>query len=240
MRIINKFITFVSASTILFAATAFSATQSDVNSAIKVKLLSIGLNVDSIKDTPMQGLKEVTTNRGIFYTSADGKYFIAGRLFDLNNDMANLTDLAMNEFRVEGIANFKDSMIVYPAKNEKYKVTVFTDTTCGYCRKLHSQMSEYNDLGITIQYLAFPRGGINSRSFYDIQSVWCAKDQQKAMTEAKSGDNVKPTQCDAPIAAQYNLGQASGVNGTPAIVLADGSMIPGYKPPKQLLELLAQ
>jgi len=241
MRIMKKLITLVSAMSILLASSAaFSATQTDVDAAIKLKLLSIGLEAQNIKDTPMSGLKEVTTNRGIFYVSADGKYFIAGRLFDLNNDMQNLTDLAMNQFRVEGIANFKDSMIVYPAKNEKYKITVFTDTTCGYCRKLHSQMSEYNDLGITVQYLAFPRGGINSKSFYDIQSVWCAADQQKAMTEAKSGDNVKSAQCSAPIEAQYNLGQASGVNGTPAIVLDDGTMIPGYKPPTDLIELLVQ
>jgi thiol:disulfide interchange protein DsbC len=237
----KKIITFISATSILLASTAaFSATQNDVDVAVKQKLLTIGLTANAIKDTPMKGLKEVTTDRGIFYISDDGKYFIAGRLFDLNNDMANLTDLAMNEFRVDGVASFKDSMIVYPAKNEKYKITVFTDTTCGYCRKLHAQMSEYNDLGITVQYLAFPRGGINSKSFYDIQSVWCAADQRKAMTDAKSGDAVASTSCSAPIEAQYNLGQASGVNGTPAIVLADGSMIPGYKPPADLLQLLAQ
>ena len=241
MRIMKKIITLVSAMSILLASSAtFSATQTDADAAVKQKLISIGLTASAIKDTPMKGLKEVTTNRGIFYVSADGKYFIAGRLFDLNNDMANLTDLAMNEFRLEGIASFKDSMIVYPAKDEKYKITVFTDTTCGYCRKLHAQMSEYNNLGITVQYLAFPRGGLNSRSFYDIQSVWCSDDQHKAMTEAKSGDSVKSTQCSAPIAAQYNLGQASGVNGTPAIVLADGTMIPGYKPPSDLVQILAQ
>jgi thiol:disulfide interchange protein DsbC len=60
------------------------------------------------------------------------------------------------------------------------------------------------------------------------------------MTESKSGNNVKSAQCSAPIEAQYNLGQASGVNGTPAIVLDDGSMIPGYKPPSELLNILAQ
>jgi thiol:disulfide interchange protein DsbC len=241
MRIMKKLITLLSASSILLASSAaFSATPDDTDTAVKNKLLSIGLTASTIKDTPMKGLKEVTTNRGIFYVSADGQFFIAGRLFDLDNQMENLTDLAMNQFRVEGIANFKDSMIVYPAKNEKYKITVFTDTTCGYCRKLHAQMSEYNDLGITVQYLAFPRGGINSKSFYDIQSVWCAADQHKAMTESKNGNSVKSAQCGAPIEAQYNLGQASGVNGTPAIVLDDGTMIPGYKPPIDLIEVLVQ
>ncbi|MBU2919220.1 MAG: thiol:disulfide interchange protein DsbC [Psychrosphaera sp.] len=235
----KKLITFLSAASILLASSsAFSA--ADSNAAIKSKLLNLGLEASKIIDSPMPGLKEVTTNRGIFYTSADGQFFIAGRLFDINNGMKNLTENAMNELRINGVESFKDSMIVYPAKNEKYKITVFTDTTCGYCRKLHGQMSEYNDLGITVQYLAFPRGGLNSRSFYDIQSVWCADDQQKAMTASKNGESVKPANCSAPISAHYELGQAAGVNGTPAIVLDDGTMIPGYKPPSDLIQLLAQ
>jgi thiol:disulfide interchange protein DsbC len=239
MYLMKKLITFLSAASILLASSsAFSA--ADSNAAIKSKLLNLGLEASKIIDSPMPGLKEVTTNRGIFYTSADGQFFIAGRLFDINNGMKNLTENAMNELRINGVESFKDSMIVYPAKNEKYKITVFTDTTCGYCRKLHGQMSEYNDLGITVQYLAFPRGGLNSRSFYDIQSVWCADDQQKAMTASKNGESVKPANCSAPISAHYELGQAAGVNGTPAIVLDDGTMIPGYKPPSDLIQLLAQ
>ena len=238
MYLMKKLITFLSAASILLASSsAFSA--ADSNAAIKSKLLNLGLEASKIIDSPMPGLKEVTTNRGIFYTSADGQFFIAGRLFDINNGMKNLTENAMNELRINGVESFKDSMIVYPAKNEKYKITVFTDTTCGYCRKLHGQMSEYNDLGITVQYLAFPRGGLNSRSFYDIQSVWCADDQQKAMTASKNGESVKPANCSAPISAHYELGQAAGVNGTPAIVLDDGTMIPGYKPPSDLIQLLA-
>ena len=237
MYLMKKLITFLSAASILLASSsAFSA--ADSNAAIKSKLLNLGLEASKIIDSPMPGLKEVTTNRGIFYT--DGQFFIAGRLFDINNGMKNLTENAMNELRINGVESFKDSMIVYPAKNEKYKITVFTDTTCGYCRKLHGQMSEYNDLGITVQYLAFPRGGSNSRSFYDIQSVWCADDQQKAMTASKNGESVKPANCSAPISAHYELGQAAGVNGTPAIVLDDGTMIPGYKPPSDLIQLLAQ
>ena len=55
-------------------------------------------------------------------------------------------------------------------KDEKYKVTVFTDTSCGYCRKLHSQMQGYNDLGITVQYLAFPRSGITGPTFKELTS----------------------------------------------------------------------
>jgi thiol:disulfide interchange protein DsbC len=205
---------------------------------ITAKLYQLGLQTNKVNKTPIEGLLEVTTNRGVFYTSADGAYFMQGRLFDMDNGMVNLTDKAMSSMRLEGMEQFKDSMIVFPAEEEKHQITVFTDTTCGYCRKLHAQIDEYNDLGITVRYMAFPRGGVNSRSFDDIKSVWCAKDQRDAMTKAKNSGQIPEANCNAPIAQHYNLGQAVGVTGTPAIMLEDGQMIPGYKPPQALFKML--
>jgi len=117
-------------------------------------------------------------------------------------------------------------------------VTVFTDVSCGYCRKLHSQIADYNKLGITVRYLAFPRAGVPSANADEMQAIWCAKDPLKAMTEAKAGKKVSAASCDAKIAEQYQLGNSFGVNGTPAIVLEDGNMIPGYQPPEDLLRTL--
>ena len=39
-------------------------------------------------------------------------------------------------------------------------------------------MAEYNEQGIAIHYLAFPRAGVGSTSYDDYVSVWCADDQQ--------------------------------------------------------------
>lgn len=216
------------------------AAEPDRNAAIKAKFLRIGLQANKIEASPLPGLLQVATNRGLFYTSEDGKFFIAGRMFDIDAGMVNMTEQALANIRIDGVKKFKDSMIVFPAENEKYRVTVFTDTTCGYCKKMHAQIDEYNDLGITVQYLAFPRSGVNSQGYRDIQAVWCSDDQQKAMTTAKSGSHVNAESCDAPIIAHYNLGQAAGVSGTPAIVFEDGSMIPGYKPPQALLQDLSR
>ncbi len=111
---------------------------------------------------------------------------------------------------------------------------VFTDIDCGYCRKLHAQMAEYNEQGIAISYLAFPRAGIGSRSYEKAVSVWCSEDQQDAMTQAKLGADPDPLQCDNPIAEQYQLGQQLGVTGTPALLTSSGQLIPGFVPPQQL------
>lgn len=224
----------------LFSGFVFQAQADtkDVDSIIKTKLLRIGLNATKIEASPMAGMKQVFTDRGLFYVSNDGKYFVAGRLFDLDNNMTNETELAAASQRLSGLTKYEDSMIVFPAKDEKHVITVFTDTTCTYCKKMHAQMSEYNDLGITVKYLAFPRSGLRGRGYEEIRSVWCSADQQSAMTAAKAGMPVSAEQCQAPIAEHYNLGQAAGVTGTPAIILENGTLIPGYKPPQALLQSL--
>jgi thiol:disulfide interchange protein DsbC len=129
-------------------------------------------------------------------------------------------------------------VIEFKADKEKYVVNVFTDISCGYCRKLHNEIAEYNKKGITVRYLAFPRGGLVSQSYKDMVSVWCSADKQEAMTTAKGGGQVADTSCENKVAQQYKFGQAIGVSGTPNIILPDGTMIPGYQPPKELLDAL--
>ena len=221
------------------AALAGSNTQSDDIAAIKQKLSdTLSVNVMSLKESPIPGLYEALTNRGVLYISKDGTKLLHGNLYDLDKGMKNLTEAAMSGPRIDMMKPLEENMLVYKAKNEKHVVTVFTDVDCGYCRKLHNQMDEYNDLGITVRYLAFPRAGIPSANADEMEAVWCAADPLQAMTDAKSGKAVKVAKCDAKIAEQYNLGQTFGINGTPAIVLEDGSLIPGYQPPKDLLRVL--
>jgi len=151
----------------------------------------------------------------------------------------NITDQARSGIRVGLLAELKaDEQITYSPENPKYDLLVFTDIDCGYCRKLHNQMTEYNEEGIAIHYLAFPRAGVGSNSYDKFVSVWCSDDQQSAMTLAKNGSDPEPQKCPNPIAHQYELGRELGVTGTPALVTADGTLIPGYMPPAQLRERL--
>ncbi|GLS83068.1 bifunctional protein-disulfide isomerase/oxidoreductase DsbC [Paraferrimonas haliotis] len=220
------------------AASSMAAQATDSQQAIK-KLLQdkLQVSVDSVSQGPTDELLEAVTDRGILYVTKDGSKMFFGQVYQLS-DMTNLTEQTMSKIRLDKLASFKDDMIVFKAKDEQYVITVFTDITCGYCRKLHNQIAEYNDLGITIQYLAFPRGGLNSDSFDKLRDVWCSADQKEAMTKAKAGVDVNRATCKADIAGQYQLGQTFGVTGTPAMVLANGQMVPGYIPPQRLLNTL--
>ena len=153
--------------------------------------------------------------------------------------MRNETEEALVGVRKEGLARFNDDVIEFKAKDEKYAITIFTDITCGYCRKLHNQIEEYNAMGITVRYLAFPRGGLGSKSHDDLVSIWCATDPQAAMTNAKAGGAVSAKECETSVAEQFAFAQQVGISATPSIIMEDGTLEPGYRPPEQLLQLLA-
>lgn len=215
------------------------AVQAEEYALAKGKIQStLGMNVTAIGDAPVPGLLQVVTDKGLFYTSKDGKYLLQARIFNLDEGMRNETEVALTDMRLGGVKDFQDSIIEYKADKEKHVVHVFTDITCGYCRKLHNQMDEYNDLGITVRYLAFPRGGLQSAAYKDMVSVWCAEDPQKALTDAINDNSVEDKSCSTKVAQQYAFGQKIGVNGTPNIVMPDGSTIPGYQPPNQLIQAL--
>lgn len=131
-------------------------------------------------------------------------------------------------------------MIVYPAKNEKHVVTVFMDITCHYCHLLHQQLKEYNDLGITVRYLAFPRAGMNNQTAKQMEAIWTAKDPVFALNEAEKGNLPKEVKTPNVVKKHYELGAQFGVNGTPSIVTSTGELIGGYLKPADLLSALEE
>jgi thiol:disulfide interchange protein DsbC len=108
-------------------------------------------------------------------------------------------------------------------------------------RKLHSQIAEYNRLGIRVRYLLYPRTGPNTVAWTKAEQVWCSSDRNDALTRAKLGQELKSKPCaDNPVARTYALGQDFALQGTPAIVMADGDMLPGYVPPDVLAQHLKE
>ncbi|WP_447589658.1 DsbC family protein [Aquipseudomonas campi] len=218
------------------------AQAADPDQAIRSTLgkLQPDLPIEAIAESPMSGLFQVHLKGGrLLYASADGQYLLQGNLYQFKDGNAvNLTEKAESVGIAKVVADIPVSeMVVFAPKQPKTHITVFTDTDCGYCQKLHSEVPELNRLGIEVRYVAFPRQGVGSHGYNGLVSVWCAKDRQAAMTKAKSREELPPATCANPVAKQFELGQMIGVQGTPAIVLANGQMIPGYQPAPQLAKV---
>lgn len=199
--------------------------------------------VTSVEQTPLEGIFEVRLESGeTLYSDARGEHFVVGNLFANRDDgLINLTQQAQDAIRAERLAKVpkEDKVVFRGEQSPKAILQVFTDTTCPYCRKLHEEVPELNDMGIEVQYLAFPRSGLNSEGARLMQQIWCAPNPSEAMSAAKRGEplDVEPD-CDNPVAEQYHLGRELGVQGTPAIVFPDGRMVPGYVPAARLAAML--
>ena len=205
-------------------------------------ILSINpdIQIDAIEPAPLDGFSEVVVGGQALYVSDDGKYLLQGSLFDIEAKR-DVSQAAVAEVRRRLLAEVPASeRIVFAPANPKYTVSVFTDVECGYCRKLHGEIDEYNRRGIAIEYLAFPRMGLDTADYALMVSVWCAPDRHKALTDAKEGRPVPPRTCDNPVARHYALGQRVGLAGTPMIVTESGTQMPGYLPPDALLSALRQ
>jgi len=131
-------------------------------------------------------------------------------------------------------------MVVFAPKNVKSTITVFTDTSCGYCVKLHREIAQIVAGGVKVRYLGYPRAGLNSRSFKTLVSIWCAGNPQQTMTDAKMGLPIKTRTCQTEIGRHIAAGKQIGVRGTPTIVLQDGTVVPGYVTARKLIAMSDQ
>lgn len=230
------------ATSVLLASTLVNAKEPTKEILAGVKSLAPTATVSSMEKTPIKGISEIVISSGrggeVYYISNDGKYLLNGNMIDTTS-REDLTENKKSSIRKELVGKFgEQERIDFLPDDMKHHLIVFTDIDCGYCRKLHNEMDGYNKLGIGISYLFYPRAGLKSPAFDKAATVWCADNRQEAMTNAKSGIKLETKKCDNPIAEHYKAGQTAGVTGTPAMVLEDGKLLPGYLPPEKLLQRL--
>jgi thiol:disulfide interchange protein DsbC len=231
-----------------FVALAFSvhALAADADPQLdkvraKVSSMFQSIEPEHVNESPIEGWYTVQKGSIIAYISADGRYLLQGDLIDLDLQV-NLSEQSRTNARRDlvGTLSDDDAILFSPAK-PKHSVTIFTDIDCTYCRKLHNEIDEYMGRGIAVRYVLYPRNGPASRAWSKSEDVWCAEDRNRALTAAKLDRDFETSKCDASmIGRHYKLGQGVGLNGTPAIVLEDGTLIGGYLPPAALAARLEQ
>ena len=199
------------------------------------------IDISSIADTPIDGVYEMISGGQIYYVGNGGQHLLDGDIIDLST-RENLTNTRLGGIHIELINAVEEGdMLVYEPDNYSGRsITVFTDTSCGFCRKLHQEIDQILDAGIAVRYLLFPRAGLGSAAHKNLESVWCSDNPQEAMTVAKSGGNVKGASCSNPIESHVALAEQVGLRGTPLIYLDTGRQIPGYRPANELVQLIEQ
>lgn len=193
---------------------------------------------DSVLKTPISGLYEVQIGPRVYYFSPDARYLMAANIIDLKSGI-NLTKPRLFKARQRALEKIgEENMIIFSPEKPEFTLTAFTDVDCAYCRKMHSQIAEYNKLGIAIRYLFYPRAGIGSSSHKTAVSIWCSDDRKGTLTKAKAGSKIADKSCENPIGDHIKLVRQMELRGTPALILPSGELIESYIPPAELLKLL--
>jgi len=229
----------------LVTALFMGATGASADSGLEQRLTAAvarvlpDVEVTAIAPGPIAGVYEVMLGPTVLYISEDGQFIFKGDIFDLKT-LDNVTAKRRGAARMEAFAEIGvDSMIEFaPAGETKRAIYVYTDIDCGYCRKLHLEVGALNAAGIAVRYLAYPRTGIGGESYDKAVAVWCSKDRREALTASKAGKTLHVATCPNPVEAQYHMGEAMGVRGTPAVYSDTGESIGGYVPAKELIRML--
>ena len=226
---------------ILIFSVSVSASQDNIREGLK-NILPDGAVIELIEPSPIPGIYAVYYgDLQPIYVTQDGSFFIYGDIYKINvNSISNITEKSIAERRKLILQNIpSEELISFKSSNEQFSVIVFTDVDCGYCRKFHNEIKDFNDLGISVNYVAFPRSGLDSVSYNKIVTAWCSKDPKSVLTKMKQGIDVELSMCqDHPVEAHFLLGQKIGITGTPAIIKSNGELLPGYLPPEELLTRL--
>ncbi len=248
--ILVAWVALVLSGTLSVAASAVAQTKgTDLDAALAQQIIQRlqqarpDLEYSEVTPSPIPGIYQVQIVGGpVLYVVNDGEYFFDGNLYAVRpGAFLDVRDAALVKPRKAMMAAIprKDMIIFSPPGETRAVINVFTDVDCGFCRKLHQEVPQLNSLGIEVRYLAFPRAGLDSASYRKIATAWCAKNPRETLTRLKNGDAVPDDVCaNNPVAEHYQLGQQAGVNGTPAIVLMDGTLLPGYRPAPVLAQIL--
>ncbi len=212
------------------------AAEADPAPKLKSDLSKILGEVTQVNQSPISGIYEIVTLDHIFYTDKGGQYLIDGSLFDLKA-RRNLTDARSRQLFAVDFSKLPLEIAVKKVKgNGSRKMAYFTDPNCGWCKKLEHEMQNVTDVTMYL-FLATYIGGEDSAQ--KAQAIWCSEDRAKAWDDLML-NGVKPAtgKCDAPTSKVMALGEKLKVNGTPALIFANGVINPGYMPAADLNKAL--
>ena len=194
--------------------------------------------IDEVQPTAMSGLYEVRIGTDIFYTDAKGNYLIQGELID-TRARRNLTEDRINKLSAVDFAAlpFKDAFTIVRGDGKR-KVAVFEDPNCGYCKRFERDMQNVDN--VTVYLFLYPI--LSPDSAEKSRNIWCAKDRTTAWEDYMVRDKTPAAATCDTSALQRNLafGKKYKITGTPTLIFADGSRVPGAIPAKDVEKRLGE
>lgn len=222
----------------LLNATLAQADEADVRKAAN-ELFRPGTQIDEIRKAEVVGIYEVRVGSNLFYFDEKGKYAIMGDIIDVQAKR-NLTEEKRDKLSAINFADLPLNQAIKTVRgNGKRIFATFEDPNCGYCKKLARDIVTMTDFTMYTFLLPILSPDSTDKS----RNIWCAKDPSKAWIDHMTKGTLPPkaaANCQTPLEKNLDLGQRYNIQGTPNIVLTDGTRLPGYVPAAQLNQMLDQ
>jgi thiol:disulfide interchange protein DsbC len=209
----------------LNVASAETAQEAAVRKAVAPRL-GPDAKIASVTKTPYSGLYEIQVNGDIIYTDANAQYLFVGRIVDTRT-YQDYTKARLDEINKVAFSDLPLNLAMKNVKgNGKRVIAVFEDPNCGYCKRFDQTLQDVDNITV----YTFLYNILSPDSITISRNVWCAADRNKAwddwMINGKQPP-AAPANCTAPHEQVLELGKRMRVTGTPTIIFADGSRIPG-------------
>ena len=216
-------------------AQAASSSTARVKLTLQKNYPQLG-EIKQVNKANIMGLYEVVAQGELFYTDENARYLISGNIFDLKNGRNITAERTSKLFAVDFDSLPFDLAMKKVKGNGLRKMAYFTDPNCSFCKKLEQELKQVDNVTLYIFHLTLFDG-----SDKKVQAVLCNKDPIKAWDDLML-NNVMPTSgtCDTHTMKVAELSRKLNVNGTPALIFADGVLVPGYRPAVELEKALSQ
>lgn len=190
--------------------------------------------VEKVSKSSIPGLYEVILQGQLMYTDKNGQFLINGSIYDIKNKR-NLTEERSRELFKVDFNKLPFELAVKRVKgNGQRQMAYFSDPNCGYCQKLETELKDLDNVTLHLFLMSIFPGSAEK-----VKGVLCSKDPIKAWDNLMLKQIEPPVgKCDTPTEQVMQLSSKLNVNGTPAMIFADGILVPGYMPAAEIEKAL--
>jgi thiol:disulfide interchange protein DsbC len=223
---------------VLLLTSAYAGASPDedkIKDALQKKYPQMG-KIDNVYKANILGLYEVSIDGQLFYTDEKTQYLFTGSIFDLKADR-NLTEERSRKLFAVDFDKLPLDLAIKRVKGDgSRKMAYLTDPNCGYCKKLEGELRNIDN--VTLYRFLFP---IFEGSDVKVRNILCSADPNKTWEDwMLKGQQPPINNCATQTEKVTALGKRLFANGTPMLIFADGTKVPGYLPAAELEKALSE
>lgn len=188
--------------------------------------------IKTVKNLPIQGVKIIESDKGVFFVSENGRFAWKGPIYDMWNGKNVATiedaDTVVNHIDIKKIGLNPDQLATVTIGKGDKEELIFVSTDCPHCQHLLQQAVKLREQ-YRFRAVLVPMG---QKSMEHTKQVLCSKDKEAVIKALASGkyDALPSGECGPDLQPlQHTLVAARilGLRSVPFLIRHDGKVNTG-------------